>query len=270
MLKTIHHKVIAHTSSKEWVVFIHGMGGSSSLWFKQIREFRKHFNLLLIDLPGHGGNDEGLKDVSERSFVGIAQKVLHVLDANRIQGAHFVGISLGTMVIRVLQDISPSRVKSMVLGGAVERIHPPLLLVAKIAEGFKRIVPYMWLYQFVAWVLMPRAHNAEARKAFINEAVKLGQREFFCWYRILRLEINAFFTNKKLFDSTPTLYIMGSEDYMFLPIVSKRYKKFKNASLHILPKTGHVCNIENEKGFNELAIDFIHQNSSLASKEKQA
>ena len=37
-----------------WVTFVHGAGGSSSTWFKQIREFRKEHNVLLIDLRGHG------------------------------------------------------------------------------------------------------------------------------------------------------------------------------------------------------------------------
>ena len=40
-------------SSAEWVVFIHGAGGSSSIWYKQINAFRKEFNLLLVDLRGH-------------------------------------------------------------------------------------------------------------------------------------------------------------------------------------------------------------------------
>ncbi len=37
-----------------WVVFVHGAGGSSSIWFLQIKEFIRHFNVLLVDLRGHG------------------------------------------------------------------------------------------------------------------------------------------------------------------------------------------------------------------------
>lgn len=270
MLETLHHKVISHPSSKEWVVFIHGMGGSSSIWFKQIRDFRKHFNLLLIDLPGHGGSKLGLKDLTERSFSIIADKVLDVLDSSRIQAAHFVGISLGTKVIQVLQDSSPERVKSMVLGGAIERIHTPLLLLAKTLEGLRHFIPYMWLYKFVAWILMPKAHHTEARKAFIREAIKLGQKEFFCWYRILHLEINRFFSKNRTSTETPAMYIMGSEDYMFLPIVKKRYTLYKNACLHILARCGHVCNMEKEEEFNQISIDFIHSNTSVTTNEKQA
>jgi len=260
-LETLHHKILSHPSSNEWVIFIHGLGGNSSIWFKQIKDFRKHFNLILVDLPGHGGNNRGLKDVSDPSFEHVAKKVITLLDHHGIRRAHFVGISLGTMVIQFIQHLSPNRVKSMVLGGSVERIHPFFIFIVRLIEGLKHLIPYMWIYRLVAWILMPREHHVEARKTFIREAVKLGQREFFCWYRILHQEVNPFFARKKSNDITPAIYIMGSEDYMFLPNIKKQYKRFLNARLHILPKSGHVCNIEKEKEFNQISISFIHSHS---------
>ena len=35
---------------EEWVVFIHGMGGSTKTWARQIEAFSKSYNLLLLDL----------------------------------------------------------------------------------------------------------------------------------------------------------------------------------------------------------------------------
>ncbi len=35
-----------------WCSFM--VRGSSSIWFNQIKAYRQHFNLLLIDLRGHG------------------------------------------------------------------------------------------------------------------------------------------------------------------------------------------------------------------------
>ena len=37
-----------------WVTFIHGAGGSSTIWYKQLKAFSSNFNILLIDLRGHG------------------------------------------------------------------------------------------------------------------------------------------------------------------------------------------------------------------------
>ncbi|MDG1186289.1 MAG: alpha/beta fold hydrolase, partial [Schleiferiaceae bacterium] len=45
-----------HQNSPElpWVTFVHGAGGSSTIWYKQLKAFSSNFNVLLIDLRGHG------------------------------------------------------------------------------------------------------------------------------------------------------------------------------------------------------------------------
>ncbi len=46
--------VSKNPKKKEWITFVHGAGGSSTIWFKQIKYFSKYYNLLLLDLRGHG------------------------------------------------------------------------------------------------------------------------------------------------------------------------------------------------------------------------
>jgi pimeloyl-ACP methyl ester carboxylesterase len=46
--KMLRHRWMPHLTSEEVVVLVHGLGGSSSIWFKQIKEYRKHFNLLIM------------------------------------------------------------------------------------------------------------------------------------------------------------------------------------------------------------------------------
>ena len=46
----LHHIIYkAKNKNVAWITFIHGAGGSSAIWFKQIRFFSRYFNLLLID-----------------------------------------------------------------------------------------------------------------------------------------------------------------------------------------------------------------------------
>ena len=49
----LYHKTFELGPERDWVVFVHGAGGSSSIWFKQLRAYREHFNVLLLDLRGH-------------------------------------------------------------------------------------------------------------------------------------------------------------------------------------------------------------------------
>jgi len=39
-----------------WLVMVHGYGGGCFTYFKQIKYLNKHFNLVLVDIPGMGLN----------------------------------------------------------------------------------------------------------------------------------------------------------------------------------------------------------------------
>ncbi|TOH94209.1 alpha/beta fold hydrolase, partial [Vibrio parahaemolyticus] len=82
----LFHKTYLHPTSNEWVVFVHGAGGSSSIWFKQIKAYKQHFNLLLIDLRGHGKSNQLLKELitSRYTFTEVTQDILKVLDHLKI------------------------------------------------------------------------------------------------------------------------------------------------------------------------------------------
>ncbi len=257
----LYYKEYIISPETDWVVFIHGAGGSSSIWFKQLREFRKNFNVLLIDLRGHGKSQSMLEryKAENYTFKEISLEILEVLDHLGIQSAHFVGMSLGTIIIRTIGELAPGRVKSMVMGGAITRFNTRSKILIFLGHLVERIVPYMWLYSFFAWIIMPRRRHRNSRLMFINEAKKLCQREFIRWFRLTD-EANPllkYFTEKEI--PVPTLYLMGDEDYMFLPPVKVLVKKHRYAELQIIKNSGHVCNIDQPEAFNAYAIEFIHR-----------
>ncbi|MFZ4105451.1 alpha/beta fold hydrolase [Flavobacterium sp.] len=259
----IAYTIYNNENSKEWVTFVHGAGGSSSIWFKQIREFQKHFNVLLLDLRGHGNSNEKIKRAFKQiyTFQSIAEDVLEVLDHLKIKTSHFIGISLGTIVIRQLAEVHPNRVKSMVMGGAILKMNFRSQILMKLGNVFKYVLPYLVLYRFFAFVIMPNKNHKQSRLLFINEAKKLYQKEFIRWFK-LTAEINPvlkWFRQQEL--SIPTFYVMGQEDYMFLPSVRKVVERhFKSSTLFVVENCGHVVNVEQPTIFNHEVIAFIQHN----------
>ncbi len=259
----IAYTLYNNENSKEWVTFVHGAGGSSSIWFKQIREFQKHFNVLLLDLRGHGNSNELIKKAFQQkyTFQSIAEDVLEVLDHLKIKTSHFIGISLGTIVIRQLAEVHPKRVKSMIMGGAILKMNFRSQILMKLGNIFKYVLPYLVLYKFFAFVIMPNKNHKQSRLLFINEAKKLYQKEFIRWFK-LTAEINPvlkWFRQQEL--NIPTFYVMGQEDYMFLPSVRKVVEKhFKSSTLFVVENCGHVVNVEQPTIFNQEVIAFIQQN----------
>ena len=77
----LHYTLYPHKTSQEWVTFVHGAGGSSSIWYKQIRAYTKHYNVLMLDLRGHGNSKPKLKQAfKERyTFEVIVADIIEVL-----------------------------------------------------------------------------------------------------------------------------------------------------------------------------------------------
>lgn len=173
----LHYKIYSQ-QHKEWVVLVHGAGGSSTIWYKQVRAYRKQFNVLVVDLRGHGAC-EIENSPTKYTLDLVSQDILEVLDSLNIEKAHFVGISLGTMLIRQIAESNPERFHTMVLAGAVIRITPRLHFLLGLANLFKRITPFMWLYKLFAWILMPRKTHKSSRYLFIQEGKKLNTENFY-------------------------------------------------------------------------------------------
>ncbi|MEZ9628375.1 alpha/beta hydrolase [Vibrio breoganii] len=255
----LFHKTYHHPDSKEWVVFVHGAGGSSSIWFKQIKAYKEHFNILLIDLRGHGKSNTLFQDIISKryTFETVTKDIVNVLDHLKIKSAHFVGMSLGTIIVRTLAEMASERVKSMVLGGAVTRFDTRSQILVKLGGLFKNIIPYMWLYSLFAWIVMPQKGQVESRLMFVREARKLCQKEFKRWFK-LAADVNPvmrYFKDKEL--DIPTLYLMGDKDYMFIKPVKEMVSVHQNSQLVEIEDCGHVCNVERPQEFNQKSIAFI-------------
>lgn len=255
----LYYKEFVHPQSAEWVVFIHGAGGSSAVWYKQLKDFKKEFNLLLIDLRGHGKSSDLPTAVwnDEYTFKAVTEDIIEVLDHLHLPPAHFMGVSLGTILARQLAELEPRRVKSLILAGAITRLNVQSRVLVFLGNTFKRVIPYMWLYRLFAFIIMPRKQHEESRNLFVREAQKLCQKEFIRWFK-LTSDINPllkFFKEKDL--GIPTLYVMGDQDVMFLQPVKNLVNLHKNSILKILESCGHVVNVEKPDQFNHLSMAFI-------------
>jgi pimeloyl-ACP methyl ester carboxylesterase len=255
----LHHRMFVAEEGRDWVVLVHGAGGSSTIWFRQLRAYRKHFNVLLVDLRGHGESAlvEDGREGKPYTFEAVSREVIDVLDHVGIERAHFVGISLGCLIIRTIAELEPQRVRSMVLGGAIARLNVRSRLLVLVGNGLKRVLPFMWLYRLYAWILMPRLNHRESRLIFVREAQKLARKEFLRWFR-LTMELSALI---RLFEERdtgiPTLFLMGEEDHMFLPSARRMAERHGRAALGVIERCGHVVNIERPAEFNRSSIAFM-------------
>tara|TARA_B100001093_G_C26638234_1_gene931946 strand:+ start:94 stop:873 length:780 start_codon:yes stop_codon:yes gene_type:complete len=254
----LHFKTFLRKETSSWVTFVHGAGGSSAIWHKQIKDFKKEYNILLIDLRGHGKSKHKIYDkLKSYTFDSISDEIIEVLDYLKILKTHFIGISLGTIIIREIAERFPQRCKSLILGGAVMKLNFRGQVLMRLGVLLKSVIPYLLLYKFFAIIIMPRKKHRESRNLFINEAKKLYQKEFKRWFTLVS-EVNPLLSLFRIKDSgIPTLYIMGEEDHMFLPSITRLVRNHVSSMLYIIPECGHVVNVERPQIFNKQVINYL-------------
>lgn len=257
-MDNLSYELYTKPGHQQWIVFVHGAGGSSKTFGRQVAAFRKHFNLLLPDLQDHGNSKEFVSPGNEKlSFTQVAQNLINLLDELNISEAHFVGVSMGSLIIREIEQLRPNLILSVVIGGGIMNLNRRTHLLFKTGVLLSGIIPYHKLYQLVAWILMPYENHKVARRMFVREARTIRAEAFKVWLGMLselKSKLDHYF-NVPL--SKPTLMIMGGEDFAFLKQSILYNKKFPFVNLDILPSCGHVCNIEQAEEFNTRTLNFL-------------
>jgi len=104
----------AYIDAQPTVVFVHGAAHDHSVWAWQSRYFAHHgFNVLAVDLPGHGRS----AGAALPSVEAIADWILALLDAAKIEQGGLVGHSLGSLAALEAAARHPARVAPVALLG---------------------------------------------------------------------------------------------------------------------------------------------------------
>lgn len=255
----LNFSVHNNENTSKWVTFIHGAGGSSSIWFQQFRAFKNEFNILLIDLSGHGKSESRFDENSKEgyTFEMITGDIVEVLNSLSIKKSHFIGVSLGTIIVRDIADRFPNLVESLVLAGAILKFNIQSNMLMIFGNFLRSIVPFLLLYKLEAFIIMPKKNHRESRLLLVKECKKLNQKEFIRWCKLTRGIKKILKSQRQIDIEIPSLYIMGAEDSIFLPSVRKSVSSFLNAQLSIIENSGHVVNIDQPNKFNERVIKFL-------------
>ena len=262
----LKYKTIISSNQNDWLVLIHGLGGSSNIWYKQVDEYKEYFNILLIDLYGHGKTKTKLCNLDNYNFSDVGKDILKIMDKLYIKKAHIVGISLGTIVSNEISNIAPERIISMVLGGAVTKFNFQAKILMFLSGILNHILPLKILYTIFAHIILPRKNHKKSRDIFIREANVLTRKEFIYWRNLLK-SIDSIFDKTKINSYfIPRLYIMGKEDHVFIKSVIIDTSDNPYSTVEIIKECGHICNIEKYNEFNNISIEYLLNNSLYNKK----
>jgi len=253
----LHHEThIAHPDA-EWLVLIHGAGGSTVTWKRQVNGLGRTHNLLLLDLPGHGRMAGRPNSDPHYTFESIGDRIWSVVDHLRLDRVHLLGVSLGTVIALTMREQRPQQVASLVNGGLIIRLNARLKVLATASLTLAKVIGYPAFYRLSAMIMMPRKNHEASRKVFIRESRFLSDDEFRKWTAMYR-SLNG--TLKRLYakaSDIPHLVVMGAQDHLFLAQADRYAARHDGVRLQVIPRCGHVVTIEQAGQFNALCLEFL-------------
>ena len=242
------------------VVLLHAGVSDSRLWEPQLASFPQSHTVLRVDLPGFGNSPFETNPVSFRGALR------DVMDAEGIDRAALVGVSLGGNTALELALESPERVSALVLVGAGLPDHEWSEEVTAFFADEEAALEHGDLDAAVdanlrMWLAGPHRSLDDMDPA-IRELVGEMQRQAFRQQeghddvRVLRLEPPA---SERLGDVTvPTLVLTGDDDVHDLHRIADRLAAgIPGAERATIAGAAHLPSLDRPEEFDRIVLDFL-------------
>ncbi|TFG30840.1 alpha/beta hydrolase [Candidatus Thorarchaeota archaeon] len=234
--------------SDDTIVFIHGAGASHDMWSPQVDYFTKTHRVLTYDLRGHQ-QSEGSDDIYTCQL--FADDLHQLLEHLEIENPVIVGLSLGGMIAQEYAIKYHSNLSGLVLCDTA--VASALTLSDKLTKAIypksllKWTINRMSDERYAEWSFKYFEMDDEIRDYLIQEQLKMKKEE-------LIKVMDAIYSFKLLPLKTikvPTLVVLGeNERKAVFPHADKMIELIENSRKVIVPKAGHVSNLENPEFFN--------------------
>ncbi len=234
---------------KDTIVFLHGSGLSHIVWSLTEQFFsNNNFNVLSVDLPGHGNSDGPCLDTIEK-IADWLDKVFIKLNLNEVI---LVGHSQACLEILEYSYKYKNRLKKLVfIGGSYKMpVNQDLIDLAENGDSDAVKLMMKWGY--------------EGSKKFIGgnpvERIIQSPRDI---SKILAVDLVACnnYTNgsnaAKAIDC-PSMLIFGALDKMVNIEVGKKFAKLiNNSTTHVIERCGHMIMIEKAFEMRDKVLEFL-------------
>lgn len=150
----LHSTVSGKSAEKQALLLIHGMGSSSSsAWRVILPELQEKFNVVTVDLPGHGETPMNKNQRMDPESLGDA--VMKTMHSHRFDRFHTVGNSLGGWISLEMAAKYPKNISS-VTGLAPAGLwvtpfkarYPDAAISQMLASSLRTVSPLLMRYEW--------------------------------------------------------------------------------------------------------------------------
>jgi 2-succinyl-6-hydroxy-2,4-cyclohexadiene-1-carboxylate synthase len=232
----ISYTHIKNNKNNHTLLFLHGFTGNSSVWEDYVEALKDKFNIILVDLAGHG-KSESPKTIDEYLFKNQAEKIVKLLDELGIQSVSIISYSFSCYIGLLIEEKMRGKVKNMVFIGPYFKAKFNLFETSILKSG-----KFIWRY-----LIPDKKYQLDYSKLKNYENPSLSDTRYTlkCTNtKDLLGSICSLLNNEGLPKlehlKIPLLMIYGKNDKIISPEIKSLFKQLKNAKIVVMENKKHL------------------------------
>lgn len=243
---------ISGTEHDEWILFIHAAFVNYRMFQAQIDYFRDKYNIMAIDIIGHGHSTDTHKGDSIDKMSMWIRKILQV---EKIKHIHIVGVSLGAVLAQDFANKYPEAVKSLACFGGYDINNFDTKMQKE--NGASQMLMMLKALFSVKWFAKSNkkisAYTTQAQNAFYDMNIKFPKKSFM-YLSSLNCMVNVYSSQERNY---PLLIGCGKHDIpMELSAIEMWKSNEPNCEVIIFDNAGHCVNMDVPDDFNRAMEEF--------------
>lgn len=243
---------ISGKENDEWILFIHAAFVNHNMFQKQIACFKNKYNILTLDIIGHGNSTETKRgDRIDKMPMWIDE----ILQAEKIDKIHIVGISLGAVLAQSFANRYPEKVQSLACFGGydINNFDVKMQRENSASQMFMMLRALVSVEWFAKSNRKISAYTLQGQDEFYDMNIQF-QKKSFMYLSALSSMVNACRTEQREY---PLLIGCGEYDIPMEISAVKMWKKNEPECRMIIFKgAGHCVNLDAPNQFNEALEKF--------------
>ncbi len=242
---------IDDTAGKDYVVFFHAAFVDHRMFEKQFQYFSGKYNLLAIDILGHGNSTETkIGDSVEK----MSDWLNLIFEKHNITAAHFVGVSLGAVFIQDFANKYQNKILSLACFGGYDINNFDFKKQKSNSKNqmkmmFKAIFSIKWFAKANKKI---SAYTKAAQQDFYNMNLQFRKKSFKYLAKLQKL-VNKFPKTQREYK---LLVGCGEHDIPMEIEIVNTWAENEKCDKIIFQGAGHCVNMDRPKEFNACLESF--------------
>ncbi|SDQ29563.1 2-succinyl-6-hydroxy-2,4-cyclohexadiene-1-carboxylate synthase [Virgibacillus salinus] len=256
------YKIDGEDEGEDTIVFLHGFTGTAATWTSFINDWQDYYQILTIDLPGHGKTTLD----TPRTMEECCSDLVHLFDYLKLEKVHLAGYSMGGRTALSVAMLYPERIKSLMLESASpglisdndrkSRLNHDEKLASRVEQN--GVESFVEFWESIPLFKTQKSLPINIQKQIRDERLSQSADGLAYSLRYMGTGRQPSWWGQLQDITIPVLLLAGAYDQKFIDINKSMSERITSSKLVIVENAGHAIHVEQPGIFGRIVNEFYN------------